>query len=463
MADKTTNALATYATLRWEDLSAEAVHAAKARIVDSIGCAAGGYGSEPERIAREVAAEYSSRNPVRLWFSGARSSPDMAAFANTVMVRYLDWNDTLTLATGGHPSDMIPVLVAAAEARGKSGRELIVAIAAAYEAFATLAQTVAIRERGWDQGLFIGLGAAVGLANLFRLSPAATAHAIALTVTPNVPTRQTRAGELSMWKACATAAAARSALFACELADRGMTGPDQPFEGRHGVFELLTGPLGIAPFVAGTGPSAVQRTHIKSFPSEFHSQAPIWLAFDLRQKVPPAEIESIDIGTYWLAFSEIGSEPEKWHPKTRETADHSLPFLVATALRDGEVSTASFTSDRFSDPELLQLMARIRIAEDKSFSARYPAELVSRMIVTTRSGEQLTVETRYPKGHAENPLNDEELVGKFRRSAAGVLSAQQQVRVVDVVGRLDSLPSITPLLDTLVANATAGAGQRTGG
>ena len=464
--DNATGALASYATLGWADLSEDAIRAAKARIIDSIGCAAGGYASEPARIGRLLAAEASSRRPARLWFSQGLTSPDMAAFTNAVMVRYLDWNDTLTLATGGHPSDMIPVLVAVAECRACSGRELLVAIAAAYEAFAALAETVAIRERGWDQGLFIGLGAAVGLANLFKLSPAATAHALALTVTPNVPTRQTRAGELSMWKACATAAATRSALFACELAELGLTGPDQAFEGRHGVFDLVTGPLRIPQFAAGRQPLAVQRSHIKCFPSEFHSQAPIWLAFDLRKAMPAGEIEDVDIATYWLAFSEIGSEPEKWTPKTRETADHSLPFLVATALLEGDVTTASFASARFSDPELLRLMARIRVREEKSFTARYPGELASRMIVTTRSGKQLAVETRYPKGHAANPLTEAELIGKFQRSAEGVLSAARPTRIVELVGGMEALPTIDVLLNELVAEeppASSGTEQRAGG
>ena len=454
MTDATTTALASYATsFGWNDLTEAAIGAVKMRILDSIGCAAGGFGAEPCRIARVLAADVTARHPARVWFTPLSTAPDMAAFANAAMVRYLDWNDTMTLLGSGHPSDMIPVLVAAAEASGRSGRDLILAIASAYEAFAALARMLSIRERGWDQGLFIGVSAAVGLARLFGLSHAETCDALALTITPCVPTRQTRAGELSMWKACATAASTRAALFAVSLAQAGMTGPDRPFEGRHGIFELVTGPFVLPAFADRAHPFAVELSHIKSFPSEFHSQAPIWLALDLRRQLCTEEIARIDIQTYWIGYSEIGAEAEKWHPKTRETADHSLPFLVATALRHGTVGMESFTDARIADPDLIALMAKIHITEDKFFTARYPGELLSRIEITTASGRRITEETSYPRGHARNPLSEAELAAKFARAANGLLSDAATQRIADAVQGLDALGQVGEFTVVLAASA----------
>ena len=228
--DRTADLLADYASsLTYEDLTPEAAHHVRRRLLDSLGCAIGAYDSEPARIARTLAGQISHSQPARIIGSGHTSSPDMAAFANAVMVRYLDCNDNFFSLAGGHPSDMIPAALAAADANRVSGARAMTAIAVAYQAFCSIADQIPLGELGWDQGVLAALGSACAAANVMRLSPEQTREAISLAVTPNLALGQTRVGELSMWKGCATAAAARAGVFAALLAGEGMSaarGPD---------------------------------------------------------------------------------------------------------------------------------------------------------------------------------------------------------------------------------------------
>lgn len=421
--DKTTQKLASYiAALDFDQLPSGTVAEIKKRLIDAIGCGIGGYSSEPASIARQIAAGNNGQPPARILGTGSLTSMEMAAFANTVMVRYLDYNDTYVSKGSGHPSDMIPACLAVAEAHRASGKETLAAIAVAYEIFTGLADVVGLRDRGWDQGVFVVLGSAAGAAKLLGLTSEQTGNALAIAVSSNIPTRQTRSGELSMWKGCATAAAARAGVFSALLARQGMTGPTAAFEGRHGVWDQVTGPFQLGRLGGKGVPFGVERTHLKFFPSEYHSQAPLWMALDLRNKVRVDEIDAINVQTYYTAYSEIGSEPEKWDPQTRETADHSLPYLLALALTDGCVKVDSFSAQRMRDPALRQLMHRIRISENPEFTRQFPSKMMSEIEVLTRSGQRLVETASYPKGHANNPMSDAEVDSKFESLSEKLLA-----------------------------------------
>src|SRR5215470_15843345 len=410
--DRPTETLARYVTsLRYGDLSPSAVKEAKRHVIDSLGCAIGGSGSEPALIARRVAPAAAGGPSARVLGEGRPTTPEAAAFANSVMIRFLDANDTYIARGSGHPSDMLGALLAAAELTGASGRDLLLAIVVGYEVFGAMADQVSLRDRGWDQGVFIAPASAAGAGVLLGLSLGQMADALAIAVTANVATRQTRAGALAMWKGCATAAAAKAGLFAAQLAGAGMTGPTEAFDGRHGLCELVTGPFSFGtPGSASLGgegrPFAVERTNFKFFAAEYHAQAPLATALALRGKVSAEEIDAIDVQIYAMAHSEIGSEPAKWDPRTRETADHSLPYMLAVALHDGRLTPASFEPARYLDPGLRPLMNRIRVAENPEFTRRFPEELISEIEVITSYGQRRTVRAKYPKGHEKNRLTD---------------------------------------------------------
>src|SRR5437867_8740708 len=372
--DRTTETLARYATsLRYADLSASTVQAATGHLLDSLGCAIGGYGSEPAAIARRLAPAWRGAPSARLLREGRTTAPEAAAFA----------------------------------------------------------------------GCLLGLSAA------------RVADAIAIAVTASVATRQTRAGELAMWKGCATATAAKAGLFAAQLAREGMTGPTAAFEGRHGLGEQVTGPFEIGALGGGGRPFAIERTNFKFFAAEYHAQAPLAMALTLRGKVRVEEIDAIDVQIYAMAYSEIGSEPAKWDPRTRETADHSLPYMLAVALRDGHITPASFEPQRYLDASLRPLMNRIRVAESPEFTRRFPQGLGSQIDVVTRSGQRFTTRADYPKGHARNPMTDNDIETKFRDLSLDVLGAEQVNVALQALWHLDEAPRTSAVLDALTLSPDA--------
>ena len=450
--DHTTELLSTYACrLTYQDLSPEVVHQVERTLVDTFGCALGALSAEPSIIARRLARHVTSNMPSRLVGTNDNSAPDMAGFANGVMVRYLDCNDSYFSPGGGHPSDMIPAILAMADPLGCDGQTVITAITVAYEVFCRLSDQVVAGDLGWDQGMFSVIGAACGAGKTMGLDRQAMSQALSLAVVPNLPLGVTRLGELSMWKGCAAACATRAGIFAAQLAQEGMTGPAEPFDGPRGLWDQAVGqPVALGQFGGGREPFRITATSFKFFPSQIHTQAPISLALELQAQVPAEDIAAIRIRSYRSAVRSAATDPQKWDPQTRETADHSIPFLVATAFQDGAVTPASFTTDRIHSPTLRQLMSKMTIEEDAKFTQAFPEELNCWIEITSRSGQRFTAETAYPKGHQQNPLSDAELEAKFRHLAAGTLPEPQCQAALAQLWSLEHAPNLRQLFDSLV-------------
>ena len=453
--DATTEFLSDYACrLTYEDLSPEAVHQVKRTLIDTLGCGAGAFDSEPASIARRLASRVQGDPPARILGTAQKTSTDLAAFANTVLVRYLDCNDTYAARGTGHPSDMIPAVLAVADGHRADGRAAITAIVVAYEAFCRLADTVPLK--GWDQGMFVAIGAACGAGKILGLDRVEVGNAISIAITSGVPLGVTRIGELSMWKGCATAAAVRTGVFSAWLAAEGMTGPGAAFEGRDGLWQHLGVEAPKWARFGGRGePFRITGTSFKAYPSVIHTQGPIGLVLQLRQQVAPDQIESVRVATYGEAVRRTAAEAEKWDPATRETADHSIPYLVAAALADGGVTPATFAPTRIQDPALRPLIKKLEVVEEPEFTRRYPAESCTRIEVTTTDGRRVTTETSHPKGHNRNPLTDGEVEEKFRGLASGALRAKGCDRVLAAVRDLDKAPTLDGLFESLVISRSA--------
>ena len=366
--DNLTRQIANFAShVSYETLPDEVVTAATQYLIDSLACAIAARDCEPAgmglRLARGAVPE---RYPGRILLHGERSTAESAAFVNTAMIRNLDFNDQYP---GGHPSDCLGAFLAIAEAAGTDGRRLLSSIVVAYELFVRISDATGLRYKGWDQGFAIGVCTAAGVGHLLRLPPEKIGEAVTITTVANVPMRNTRAGALSLWKGAATSFATRNGLFAALLAAEGMVGPDRPFEGKHGLWDLITGSFALEPLPTEKGPFRSPDVQLKYWPVEYNAQLPVWAALELRSKVDWRELVDIDIGTYTFAFTEIGSEPEKWDPRTRETADHSLPYIFARTLVDGTMTIAAFEEAAYREPALRPLMAKIRVRHGKDPSA----------------------------------------------------------------------------------------------
>ncbi|HWE35897.1 MAG TPA: MmgE/PrpD family protein [Isosphaeraceae bacterium] len=424
---------------RFEALPAGVVAEAKRRLIDALGCAAGALGEPAPTIARQVAAAVHSE-PGAALIGGGRSAPDWAAFANGVHIRYLDCNDTYLSLEPAHPSDNWAAILAAGEHVGAVGKAWIAAAAVAYEVQCRLCDAASIRARGWDHVTYGCLSSCLAASKLLGLSHAQAVHALGIAGTTGTALRLTRAGELSMWKGAAFAHAARNGVFAALLARAGMTGPAPLFEGDMGFCQQVSGPLSIPTL---GGPKAedwmLPKTSIKFVPAEYHSQSAIAAAFELRPKIgDPRRIASIDIATFRTAVEIIGQDPEKWRPRTRETADHSLPYCTAVALVDGEVSAAQFTPERLADPALLDLVSRTTVTEDPDLTAGYPAGIPNRVTVTLDDGTTLQSRVDFPPGHDKNPLTDAQLRAKFLSLSIPAIGRERAEALWDRVTRLEA-------------------------
>ena len=453
--DRTAELLSTYACeLAYEDLPADVVHHVKRTLIDTIGCALGGFTAEPSRIARHLAAGITCATPSRIVGTTHGTTPDIAGFTNGVMGRYLDYNDSYFSPGGGHPSDMIPAVLALADPLQRDGRSVITAIVLAYEVFCRLSDAVALGELGWDQGLFSVLGAVCGAGKVLGLDREAMGHALAIAAVSNLPLGAIRMGELSMWKGCATAHATRAAILAAQLAEQGMTGPPEPFDGRRGVWQQAVGaPVDLPAFDPENSGFRVLSTIFKFYPSQIHTQGPIGLALELSSQVAPSDINAIHIRTYRAATSSAATEPEKWAPKTRETADHSIPYLTAFALQHGPVTPQSFTDAFLHDPAIRRLIDTMTIDEDPDFTQRFSDEYNCQMEVITTSGQRLSAAVSYPKGHWRNPLSDAEVETKFHHLVHFGLPDTQRRAVLDILWHLEHASNLQPLFDSLVVAA----------
>jgi 2-methylcitrate dehydratase len=393
-------------------LSPQAVQACKQRLIDTFASAIGAWHEPMSVQARRIAALTSANPGASVLGVAQATSPENAAFANGVMIRVLDLSDTYMSRSRGHPSDMIAGVLAVAEITGASGREVINAVVLAYDIYCSFCDSVDIHSKGWDQPIYAALGTVCAAGKLLGLNRAQLGEAISMTVTPNMALYQTRAGsELSGWKGCAGPNAVRNGVFAALLAREGFTGPGAIFEGKWGLWDIV-GKFDWKLPQAGEG-SRIERTHVKCFPVCYHGQSAVWAALELRAQVKVADIQSIHVEGYSHAFNVMGNDPTRWKPRTHDTADHSLPYVVSTALLDGGISSASFTHDQLERADTAALMAKVTVAEDKAFTASYPETAAARVTIRTAAGEK-TAEVRYPKGHCNAPMDDADFDRKFR-------------------------------------------------
>jgi 2-methylcitrate dehydratase len=452
MATTLAHQLANYAcSLRFEDLSPEVVHEVKRRVIDSIGCALGAWNEELCVIARNVASEFSAKNGATIIGTNHKAPPDWAAFATGCCIRYFDYNDTYLSKEPAHPSDNISAALAIAESLGANGKELITAVALAYEVQCRLCDAASIRARGWDHVTYGAFSTALASARLMKLDPEKTRHAVNIAGVACAAMRQARVGELSHWKGVAFANAARHGVYSALLAGAGMTGPAPIFEGQMGFEKQLRVSLGNVGEKFKGAPAMILNTSIKYWPAEYHSQSAIEAALFLRKQVGAGvEVKSMTIESHDASVEIIGSEPEKWKPETRETADHSLPYITAIALIDGEVTDRQFEPKRFTDPKIWKFLENVKVERNAELSAMYPGAVANIVHVNLSDGKRLTKRVDYPLGHAKNPMKDSEVEAKFNTLVRPKLGEERPKKIVNLVWKLDEARDVDGLMKAVL-------------
>ena len=367
---------------------------------------------------------------------GGRTSPDRATLHNAAAVRYLDFNDSF-MAPGEtcHPSDNLGAVLAAVEHAGGEGRDLMVALAVAYQVQCRLSEVAPVRARGFDHVTQGAYAAAAGTARGLGLDATATANAIAIAGTAFNALRVTRTGALSNWKGLAYPNTAFGAVHAAFLARAGITGPAEVFEGNKGFRDAIAGPFEID--WAREDLEAVTRTSVKRFNAEFHSQAVLEAVLELRPD--PAQVERVEVDVFQVAYDIIGGgeEGDKRAVRTKEEADHSLPYLVAVALLDGDVLPAQYAPGRIVRPDVQSLLRRVRIEPDPALSAAFPDRHACRVRIGLRDGRVLAREQSGYRGFVTRPAGRDDVEEKFRRLVVPVAGGAAADRIVGLVRGLE--------------------------
>lgn len=404
-------------------------------IADSLACALLGLDGDAPRVARAAIGRLAPSGLATV-MGGGSAPPDLAGFANGVALRYLDYNDFyLGRRDGCHPSDCIPALLAVAEAEGLAGADFRRAVAIAYEVSARFADAASLTAGGWDGVTSHALATAVATAALLDLSDAATAAAVSIAAVGGPALGQTRTGSLSMWKAGAGPASAQRGVLAGYLAGAGMTGPEGALAGEAGLARVFAGGLAWP----DDEDWRILRVQLKRYPAQLTTQAAIAAAVEVAARgVVAGEVERVRVATFAGAVRSAASAPEHWRPRTRESADHSLPFVVAAALADGQLGPSQFTPERIGGADLQRLLERMVVVELTAATAAYPDRMLATVEVSLAGGERRATAVLYADADPELAL-----------AAKLTLLEEARPRAADGIGRFLADLDSTPVRDLL--------------
>ncbi len=437
--------------LRYGDLPAEVTHTAKVRVIDTLGSLIGGFFAEPCRIARNVAAQMPNPNGATVIGTRMKTSPEMAAYVNAATARYVETNDIYHWphAFGGHPSDVLTPVLGVAEHVRAGGRDLITAIVLAYEVYQRFSDVFRNVGMGFDHTNFACLGSAVASGKLLGLTPVQLSHCISIAAVPNVILRQVRADHYSMYKAVSSGHAGRAGVFAAILAKAGMEGPHLPFEGKAGWCGHVARDTIALGAMGGAGtPFKIVHSIIKPRACCGTTISSVMAA----EKVGPLhnikDVKKVTVEVYKKAKERVGTGEHRWNPDSRETADHSIPYVVAATLMDGTVTPRSFNDAHLWNPELRALIHKIEVVENDEFTRAYvklPVEHHTRVTVETGSGERLIGKSGGDKDELSDHKSDAEIEDKFRMLCEEVLGARQVESIFAQLWKLDEMQNVAEI------------------
>jgi len=441
------------AGLKFEHLSADAVYQAKRFLLDSLGCALGGYRQHDVRIALEVLRETAGNGPATVIGSGSRMDPVSAALANALMIRVMDYNDIYWKQDPSHPSDIFPAALACCERAKSDGRELIVGLVLGHEFEMRFCEAAfpGIRERGWHHATLTAFVSPIVAGRALHLGWEQIQHAIGISASHHATLGAVTAGKLTMMKNTVDPMATQSGVFAALLAEKGYTGPEHVVDGKEGLVHCFGPEWKLKVLTEGLGESwRITQCGMKAFPTEALTHTPISAVLDLvkQHDLKPEQVAKINIRSLARA-ADILADPSKYDPRSKETADHSLPYVIAAALVDRQVTPLQFTPEKIMDPTIRAQLKKVEVVADPEIERVFPA--LQRAIVTIHvaDGRELTRQLDYPKGDPRNPLTDREVEEKFEALAEPVLSKAARRRVIDAVWNLEKLESVTELMQLL--------------
>jgi len=444
------------AALEYRHLSQDAVYQAKRFLLDSVGCALGGYQQHDVKIALEVLDEIAGNGPATVIGTGKRMDPVSACLANALMIRCMDYNDIYWKQDPSHPSDIFPAAMACCERAKSGGKELIVGLVLGHEFEMRLCEAAfpGIRERGWHHATLTAFVAPIVAGRALYLRWEQIQHAIGISASRHCTLGAVTAGKLTMMKNTVDPMATQSGVLAALMADKDYTGPEHVIDGKEGLTHCFGPEWKLNLLTDGLGESwRITQCGMKFFPTEALTHAPISAVLDLVKEndLHPENVIKIQIRSLARA-ADILSDPSKYDPRTKETADHSLPYVIAAALVDRQVTPAQFEMKKIMDATIRAQLKKVEVVADPEIEKVFPA--LQRVIVniTTSDGRSFTKQLDYPKGDPRNPLSDQEIEEKFSALAEGVLSPGAQKKLKDAIWNLEKSNSVSKLMALMKAD-----------
>ncbi len=438
------------ATLEYKQISQDAVYQAKRFLLDSVGCALGGYRQHDVKIALQVLGEIAGRGVATVIGSGKHIDPVSASLANALMVRCMDYNDIYWKQDPSHPSDIFPAAMACCERSKSDGKELIVGFVLGHEFEMRFCEVAfpGVRERGWHHATLTAFVSPFVAGRALGLPWEQIQHAVGISASRHCTLGAVTAGKLTMMKNTVDPLATQSGVLAALMAEKGYTGPEHVIDGKEGLAHVFGPEWKLSILTDGLGESwRITQCGMKAFPTEALTHTPISAVLDIVKKndLKTDQIAKVQIRSLARA-ADILSDPSKYDPHTKETADHSLPYVVAAAIAERQVTPAQFTMEKIMDPTIRAQLKKVEVVADPEIEKVFPA--LQRVIVnlTTTDGRNFTEQLDYPKGDPRNPLSDAEIEEKFAALAEGVLSASAQRKLKAAIWNLENVGSVSKLM-----------------
>ncbi|HKW27063.1 MAG TPA: MmgE/PrpD family protein [Terriglobales bacterium] len=449
------------AELKFAQLSKDAVYQAKRFLLDSLGCALGGYQQHDVKIALQVLDETAGVGHAGVIGTGKKVDVVSASLANALMIRCMDYNDIYWKQDPSHPSDIFPAALACCERAKSDGRELIVGLVLGHEFECRFCEAAVpgIRERGWHHATLTAFVSPIVAGRALHLDWEQIQHAIGISASCHATLGAVTAGKLTMMKNTVDPLATQSGVLAALLAEKGYTGPEHVVDGKEGLAQCFGPQWKLSVLTDGLGDSwRITQCGMKAFPTEALTHTPISAVLDLVREhdLKPEQVEKIRIRSLARA-ADILSDPSKYDPRSKETADHSLPYVIAAALVDRQVTPLQFTPEKIMDPAIRAQLRKVEVVADPEIEKVFPA--LQRVIVSIRTsgGEEFSKQLDFPKGDPRNSLSDREIEEKFAALAEGVLSKAVQQKVKDAVWKVEKLRSVSELMRLLKADVRPAA------
>jgi 2-methylcitrate dehydratase len=444
------------AALEFNHLPQDAVYQAKRFLLDSIGCALGGYQQHDVKIALQMIDEIAGRGPATVIGTGKKIDPVSASFANALMIRCMDYNDIYWKQDPSHPSDIFPAALACCERAKSEGRELIVGLVLGHEFEMRFCEAAfpGIRERGWHHATLTAFVSPLVAGRALHLSWDQIQHAVGISASRHCTLGAVTAGKLTMMKNTVDPMATQSGVLAALMAERGYTGPEHVIDGKEGLTHCFGPEWKLSLLTDGLGDSwRITQCGMKAFPTEALTHTPISAVLDLikTNDLKPDQVDKVQIRSLARA-ADILSDPSKYDPHTKETADHSLPYVIAVAIVDRQVTPAQFEMKKIMDPAIRAQLKKVEVVADPEIEKVFPA--LQRVVVniTTIEGRTFSKQLDYPKGDPRNPLTDAEVEEKFAALAGSVLSAGARKKLIDAIWSLEKVGSVSKLMSLMKAD-----------